>query len=85
MTNIIQFETAEMGAARFFRENREGFIESAKRMQAVMDNPNKSDRAKLEARMAKALFEFDDAELERTSKLLERLHNSGLSVINGGK
>ena len=85
MTNIIKFETPDMGAARFFRENREEFKASAQRMQNVIDNPDKSDRAKLEARMVKAIVEFDDIEYNRTITLLKRIDRVGLQSLNGGK
>ncbi|MDD2934790.1 MAG: hypothetical protein PHO76_12985 [Methylotenera sp.] len=85
MSNIVKFETPDMGAARFFRENREEFKASAQRMQNVIDNPNKSDRAKLEARMVKAMVEFDDVEYNRTITLLKRIDLVGLQSLNGGK
>lgn len=85
MTNIIKFETPDMVAARFFRENREEFKASAQRMQNVIDNPDKSDRAKLEARMVKAMVEFDDIEYNRTITLLKRIDSVGLQSLNGGK
>lgn len=85
MSNIVKFETPDMGAARFFRENREEFKASAQRMQNVIDNPDKSDRAKLEARMVKAMVEFDDIEYNRTITLLKRIDRVGLQSLNGGK
>ncbi len=85
MSNIVKFESPDMVAARFFRENSAEFKASAQRMQNVMDNPDKSDRDKLEARMIKAIVEFDDDEYYRTTTLLKRIDRVGLQSLNGGK
>jgi len=53
---------------------------SAKRMQAVIDDPNSSWRDKVEAKMVKALMVNDDDEARRIHDLLERL-GTNITVI----
>lgn len=83
MKNIVKFETESMSVDRFFRssESRAKFKASADRMQAVIDDPDKSDRAKLEARMVKAMVEFDHEEHARLIFLLEKLDAAGMSIV----
>lgn len=73
MAEIIKFETAAMAASRVARENKPELEKSAVRMQLIIDSPRKSTRAKIEARMAKAIFEGDDASYSRCNLILERL------------
>lgn len=81
MTNIVSFHTPESLADKFFNstEMRHYCAASAKRMQAVMDDPNSSWRDKV-AKMVKAMMVNDDDEAGRIHHLLERL-GTNITVI----
>lgn len=83
MKNVVRFETEAMSVDRFFRssESKAKFKASADRMQAVIDDPDQPDRAKLEAKMVKAMVEFDHEEHARIISLLEKLDAAGISIV----
>lgn len=81
MKNVIQLNLNNKLTSNFFEDNRNEFKESAKKLRAIIEDSNKSDISKLEARMIKSIIEFDDLEFERTSRLLNRIKETGLSVV----
>lgn len=81
MKNVIQLNLKNKLTSNFFDDNRNEFKESAKKLRAIIQDSNKSDISKLEARMIKSIIEFDDLEFERTSRLLNRIKETGLSVV----
>jgi hypothetical protein len=81
MTEVIKFETPYMMAQRLARENKAGLHESSGKMKDIIDNPDKSERTKLEAQMAKAIFKGDDKEMLRIGSILERLNTTGIDIV----
>lgn len=83
MSNIVKFETEAMSVNRFLRssESKAKFKESSDRMQALIDDPDQSDRTKLEAKRVQAIVNFDDDEYERTTNILKRMDKVGLKVV----
>lgn len=81
MKNVIQLNLKNKLTSNFFHDNRNQFKGSAKKLRAIIEDSKKSDISKLEAKMIKSIIEFDDLEFERTSRLLNRIKEAGLSVV----
>lgn len=83
MTKIVQLHTNDELADQFFNSSKSKamFQESNQRMEALIENPEKSERAKLEAKMVIALNNNDDAEFEKIVAILERLNTTGITII----
>jgi len=81
MKNVIQLNLKNKLPSNFFHDNQNEFKESAKKLREIIEDSNKPVISKLEARMIKSIIEFDDVEFERTSRLLNRIKKTGLSVV----
>lgn len=81
MKNVIQLNLKNKLPSNFFHDNQNEFKSSAKKMRVIIEDPNKSDIDKLEAKMIKSIMEFDDVEFERTSTLLNRIKKAGISTV----
>lgn len=81
MSNIIYVNPPKKSSLGFFEDHKDKFKASVNRLQKIIDNPNKCFDQKLEAKMVKAIFEFDDIEFERTIKLLDRTRKIGIKTV----
>lgn len=83
MSKVVSLHTEEQIVDHYFNssESKARNDGSRKRMMAVIDNPEKSDRAKMEARMVIAIVNDDMEEAERIISILDRLTKFGISVV----
>ena len=83
MSKVVSLHTEEQIVDHYFNssESKARNDGSRKRMMAVIDNPEKSDRAKMEARMVIAIVNNDMEEAERIISILDRLTKFGISVV----
>ncbi len=83
MSNVVRLHTEEQIVDHYFNssESKARNEGSRKRMMAVINNPEKSDRAKMEARMVIAAVNDDLDEVVRIRDLLRKIDKLGISVV----
>lgn len=68
--NVIEFHTLETATEMSIRN-----------MNATIANPDKSERTKLESKMILAIHHNDMLEFDRIVAILERLNNTGITIV----
>ena len=83
MGNVVSLHTEEQIVDHYFNssESKARNEGSRRRMMAVINNPKKTDRAKMEAKMVIAIVNNDMEEAERIISILDKLTKLGISVV----
>lgn len=83
MTKVVHLFSAETSAYHCLNSSKTKamFKETVEKMEVTIADQNKSERTKLESKMIIAMVNNDDAEFKRITGILERLNNTGITII----
>lgn len=79
--NIYKFHKDPLTLDQIFSIDKGRILDNLNRFHREINDPKRSTRQRLEAKMMKALFERDTATLDRITKLIDKFDKSGLNVI----
>lgn len=79
--NVYKFYKDPLTLDQIFSIDKGRILDNLNRFHREINDPKRSTRQRLEAKMMRALFERDDATFDRITKLIDKLDKSGLKIL----